>query len=445
MQVILLAAGQSTRLDPIADKNTLEFAGKPLIEHQIAALKKAKLRDIAVVANKFNIEKITAILKKYKNVVVVEQIKLADGMAGGVLAGAEIVKHKNILVMSTNDVFDQSLFEDMIKSSKTKEIDGVIAGKKAESYFPGGYLKMDKNNLITEIVEKPGEGKEPSKFVNLVCHIYNDFPQFIDYLKKSTAKTDGRYEDALDKYIKKGKAKIMALKYAGFWQSIKYPWDIIKLMNHVLINQEPKKDISASVAKTAIINGHVVIGPNVKILDYAVIQGPSYIGEGSVVATNALVRDSMIGSNCVVGFSTEIARSYLNHDVWTHSNYVGDSIIDNNVSFGSGTVIGNLRFDEENIQVNIKGKRISSGMNKFGAIIGSGTRFGINASTNPGIKIGKNCFIGGGVLIDNDIPDDKLVLLDQKIKITKNKADVNIKDRKRIKIDKSKKKRKKNK
>ena len=68
MQVILLAAGQSTRLDPIADKNTLEFVGKPLIEHQISALKKAKLRDIAVVANKFNIDNIKSILKKYKNV-----------------------------------------------------------------------------------------------------------------------------------------------------------------------------------------------------------------------------------------------------------------------------------------------------------------------------------------------------------------------------------------
>jgi hypothetical protein len=51
--------------------------------------------------------------------------------------------------MSTNDVFDENLFEDMIATSKTKDIDGVIAGKKMSSYFPGGYLAVTKKNFIT--------------------------------------------------------------------------------------------------------------------------------------------------------------------------------------------------------------------------------------------------------------------------------------------------------
>jgi UDP-N-acetylglucosamine diphosphorylase / glucose-1-phosphate thymidylyltransferase / UDP-N-acetylgalactosamine diphosphorylase / glucosamine-1-phosphate N-acetyltransferase / galactosamine-1-phosphate N-acetyltransferase len=433
MQVILLAAGQSTRLDPIADKNTLEFAGKPLIEHQISSLKQAKLRDIAVVANKSNIGKITEILKKYKNVDVVEQKNLEAGMAGGVLAGAGIVKHKSILVMSTNDVFDKSLLENIIQVSKNKDIDGVIACKKMEKYFPGGYLKIEKNNLVTDIIEKPGEGKEPSKFVDLVCHVYNDFPKFTNYLKKSKTKADSRYEDALNQYIKKGKANMLALKYNGPWRAIKYPWDVFGLMNYYLGSQEPKIDRSAKIAKTAILDGNVVIGPNVKVFDYAVIKGPAYIGEGSIVATNALVRESMIGRNCVVGFATEVTRSYLNYDIWCHSNYIGDSIVDYNVSFGAGTVLGNLRFDETIVKINIKGKRIETGVNKFGAIIGNGSRLGINASANPGVKIGQNCFIGGSVHADCDVADNKIVLLEQKLKITKNQTTINMAGRNDIK------------
>ena len=433
MQVILLAAGQSTRLDPINDKNTLEFAGKTLIEHQVTAIKRAKIIDIAVVAGMHNFGKIESILKKEKNVVVTQQKDIKTGMAGGVLAGAKLVKHKNILVMSTNDVFDQKLFEDMIQTSKTKDIDGVIAGKDVDSYFPGGYLKFGKNKLISEIVEKPGAGKEPSKFVNLVCHIYNDFPKFVDYLKNSKAKADGRYEDALNTYIKKGKAKILLQKYHGNWQAIKFPWDVLKLMNRYLGELERKIDKTASIAKTAIIEGDVVIGPNVKVFDNAVIQGPTYIGKGSIVATNALIRQSMIGSNCVVGFATEVGRSYLNNDVWCHSNYIGDSVIDENVSFGAGTVLGNLRFDEQNVKVTIGTKRIDSGTNKFGAVIGSGSRIGINASTNPGVKIGKNCFIGGGMYVNKDIADGKMVLLDQKIKITTNKVTISADKRREMK------------
>ena len=420
MQVILLAAGRSTRLNPISDKNLLEFCGKPLIEHQVAALKKAKMRDIVVVGGAHNLETLKAVLKKYKNVVVTEQKKLEEGMAGGVLAGAKVVNHKNIMVMSTNDVFEEGLFEEVIRGSKEKGVDGILVGKKMEEYFPGGYLKMDKEGMVTDIIEKPKEGKEPSKFVNLVLHVYNDFPKFISYLQKSKAKADGRYEDALDTYIKKGKAKIKAHKYTGFWQPIKYPWHVLSLMNYFLEHQKLKIDKSAKIASSAVIHGDVVIEKGVKVFDNAVIQGPAYIGEGSVVATNALVRGSMIGQNSVVGFSTEVARSYWNHDVWTHSNYVGDSIVDYNVSFGAGTVLGNLRFDEENVKVTIGKTRIDSGTNKLGAIIGNGVRFGINASTNPGVKIGRNCFIGGSMYIDKDIPDEKLVLLEQKVKVVKN-------------------------
>ncbi|MBU1017882.1 NTP transferase domain-containing protein [Patescibacteria group bacterium] len=428
MQVILLAAGQSTRLDPIADKNLLEFAGKPLIEHRLAALKKANMRDVVVVGNKHNVEALGKALKGYKNVLVVEQKKLEDGMAGGVLAGAEAVKHKNIMILSANDVFGDDLFEKAVQAAKSSE-DGLIVGKRINKYFPGGYLKVDKKNNVTDVIEKPGEGKEPSDMVNIVLHIYNDFPAFIKCLKTVTGKADGRYERALDTYIKKGKAKLKALKYTGTWQPIKFPWDILKVMNYFLDNQEPKIDKKADVSKQAIIRGNVVIGPNAKVFGNAIIHGPAYIGDGAVVANNALVRNSMVGKNCVIGFSTEVARSYLNHDVWTHSNYVGDSVVDSNVSFGSGAVIGNLRFDEASVQVNIKNKKEDSSSSKLGAFIGSGTRLGINASTNPGVKIGRNCFIGGSMYVDKDVADDKMVLLDQKIKITPNKKTASMKDR----------------
>ena len=428
MQVILLAAGQSTRLDPIKDKNLLEFCGKTLIEHRVAALKKAKMRDIVVVGGAHNLDNLKKILKKYKNVYVVEQKELKDGMAGGVLAGGEVVKHKNIMIVSTNDVFDYELFEKAVQESKKTEA-GLVVGKRVSTYFPGGYLSIDKKGFITDIVEKPKEGKEPSNLVNMVLHIYNDFPAFLDYLSKATGKADDRYERALCKYIKKGKAKMGTIKYHGFWQPIKYPWHILKVMEYFLEKDEHRIHKTAKISKSAKIKGNVFVGANAKVFDNAVIHGPAYIGEGCIVANNALVRSSMLGKNCVVGFATEVARSYLNHSVWMHTNYIGDSVVDSNVSFGAGTVLGNLRFDEEDIQVRIKGKKVSSYMNKLGAIIGSGVRFGINASTNPGVKIGQNVFVGANVLLDEDIANNRMVLLQQKWKTVVNKKNANVKKR----------------
>jgi len=121
------------------------------------------------------------------------------------------------------------------------------------------------------------------------------------------------------------------------------------------------------------------------------------------------VRCSQIGDDCVIGFGTEVARSHIGDHVWTHTNYIGDSVIGNNCSFGAGTVTGNLRLDEEHISVNIHGEKICSGTNKFGLVTGDNVRCGINTSFMPGVKIGNNCFIGAGIIVAQDVEDDKFV------------------------------------
>ncbi len=427
MQVILLAAGFSSRLEPIQDKNLLEFCGKSLVEHQIAALKKAKLRDIVVVGNEENLEALKQIAKKFNNVAAVKQEDI-EGMCGAVLTASKLLKHKNILILNANDMLEEGTFEKVVEAAKDSQ-EGLVVGKKMLKYFPGGYLVADKKGFLTDIVEKPEEGKQPSDIVNIVLHVFNNFPEFLGYLKKVTGKKDEKYEKALDQYIKKGEAKMSVFRYHGEWQAIKYPWHVLKMMDFFLSRMEPKVDKSAQVSKSAIVRGNVYIGPRVKVFENAIIQGPAYISEGCVIGNNTLVRESMLGRNCVVGFATEVARSYLNHNVWTHKTFVGDSIIDHNVSFGAGTVIGNLRFDEEDIHVNIKEVRHNSGMNKLGVVVGAGARFGINTSTNPGVKIGQNVFIGGNVLVSQDIPKDKIVLLDQKLKITPNTKKANVEAR----------------
>jgi UDP-N-acetylglucosamine diphosphorylase / glucose-1-phosphate thymidylyltransferase / UDP-N-acetylgalactosamine diphosphorylase / glucosamine-1-phosphate N-acetyltransferase / galactosamine-1-phosphate N-acetyltransferase len=428
MQVILLAAGISSRLDPIQDKNLLEFCGKPLIEHQIAALKKAKLRDIVIVGNPENLENLKKVAKLYNNVAVVQQEKDEDGMCGAVLAASKLIKHKNVFILSTNDMMEEGTFEKVVEASKEAQ-EGLIVAKKMLKYFPGGYLVVDKKGFMTDIVEKPAEGKQPSDLINIVLHVYNDFPALVSLLKKVAGKKDEKYEKALDQYIKKGGAKMSVFRYHGEWQPIKFPWHVLKMMDFFLSRMEPKIDKSAKISKSATIRGDVFIGPRVQVFENAIIQGPAYISEGCIIGNNAMVRESMLGKNCVIGFATEVTRSYLNHDVWAHSTFIGDSVVDHNVSFGAGTVVGNLRFDEEDIHVNIKSIRHNSGTNKFGVVVGAGARFGINSCTNPGVKIGQDTFIGGNVLVDKDIPDNKMVILEQKLKIVTNTKKADIGDR----------------
>lgn len=409
MKVLLLAAGRSKRLKPIEDKNFLSFLGKPLIQHQIEQLASVGLKNIVVVGGAHNLGKLkklavtgTAKLK------IIEQKNLDEGMAGAVLSVQKIVKNEPLLVVSANDVVDAAAYQAVLKASKDQKIDACVLAKKVDSYFPGGYLQMKKNGLITGIIEKPGAGKEPSTMVNLVVHFYRDGSQLIQTVSETKSARDDRYEVAMDRLMKQG-IHMKAVSYSGFWQAIKYPWHVLAVMDYFLARVRSKRVRKVEIAKTATLRGNVFCEEGVRVLDNAVIVGPAYIGKNTVVASNAMVRGSHMGENCIIGFGSEVARSFLGNNVWTHTNYIGDSVIGNDVSFGAGTVTGNLRLDEGNINVMIQNEKIDSGRDKFGLITGDHVRCGINTSFMPGVKVGSNCFIGAGIVLSQDVEDNKYV------------------------------------
>jgi len=416
MKVVVLAAGQSKRMKPVGDKNFLSFLGKPLILHQLEMLKEAGFDDVVVVAGSHNVDRVNNVCTGAE---VVVQANFDAGMKNAVLAAKDFLEAEPVLIFSSNDVVDLEAFELVMKAYEAGEADSYILGKKVSGYFPGGYLETD-GSVITGIVEKPGAGNEPSNLVNLVVHLHGDGKKLVEYLEEVESDSDDHYEVALDKMIKDG-TKIQAVEYEGFWQPIKFPWHVHKVFEHLISRTDLESSKDVEVATSAVFNGKVILGTGVRVFDGAVINGPAYIGAGSVVATNSFVRNSQVGEKCVIGFGTEVARSFLGHDVWRHSNYVGDSVIGNNVSFGAGTVTGNLRLDEAEVG--------ESGSSKFGLVTGDDVRAGINVSFMPGVRIGNRSFIGAGIVVGQDIEDGKYVRGSFELKISDNKSSVEKRDK----------------
>jgi bifunctional UDP-N-acetylglucosamine pyrophosphorylase/glucosamine-1-phosphate N-acetyltransferase len=92
-----------------------------------------------------------------------------------------------------------------------------------------------------------------------------------------------------------------------------------------------------------------------------------------------------------------------------HHNYMGDSIIARKCNFGSGTKVANLRLDNKNIYVSLKGQKINTGLRKLGVIAGDEVKTGINATIDPGTIIGEKTFIGPGAVVNGNIaPKSKI-------------------------------------
>jgi len=394
MKTIFLAAGRSSRMAPIEDKNFLNFCGEPLILKLLKNAQTAGCDDFVIVSNQENFEQITTLCQKVDflaNSQVVVQKNLDTGMAGGIMSALEKTNtEEDILILNGNDLVTPKVITEVIKTGS--ENDGAILGQVRETYFPGGYLQVDGNNNISSIIEKPGVGNEPSKLVNIVVHYFKKSDTLKNTLNTVTSDKDDLYEVALDQLFKSQNFK--AVTYNGPWQAIKYPWHVLEMMSIFLSSQETYISDEAQISQSATIKGdRVIIEAGVKIFENAVICGPCYIGKNVTIGNGVLIRHAHIGQNTCIGFNTEIARSWINRDVTTHIAYIGDSVIESGVNFGAYSCTANLRLDKRDVRVKIKDNLIDSHHQKLGAIVGKNVQIGVGAKLMPGSKVDKNVLI----------------------------------------------------
>ena len=423
MRAIFLCGGSGKRMFPITeDKFILDFLGKPLLEHQIETAREAGLSHFVLIGNPENIGRIEQITRKIPGIKVdlalqKEPLGIADA-----LKSAEPFLHGQVLVINPNDVFSSSAYIKIITEAEKATASSYILGYQVQKYFPGGYLQVNSQNELLNIVEKPNPGEEPSNLVNILVHCHNDPGKLLHYVETTQTTKDDVYECALDNMVKEGH-KIKVVLYSNFWAPIKYPWHILKAIEYFLDNTQPYIAPSAHISEKATVEGKVILSDNVKVLENAVIRGPAYIGPNSIIGNNALVRDySHIGSNSVVGYSTEVKHSYIGDNCWFHSNYVGDSIIDDNCSLGAGTVLANLRLDEGNICIKVGDSLVDTGYDKLGAIVGQGCRIGVNSSLMPGVRVGPNAFVGPHIYLHDDLGANKMALPESRYQVEENET-----------------------
>ena len=136
----------------------------------------------------------------------------------------------------------------------------------------------------------------------------------------------------------------------------------------------------------------VVLGEGTVVEEGALIKGPAIIGKNAFIAHGAYIREgAIIGDNVKIGHSVEVKNSViLNNTSVAHLNYVGDSIIGNNVNIGGGAIIANFRLDGQTIKIKHNGEEIETNLKKFGAIVGDNSKIGVNCVLNPGTIISKN-------------------------------------------------------
>ena len=413
----MLAAGEGQRLEPLTStrpKPLIRVAGKPILQFCLDAVKTAALEEIIIVTRYMGDN-----IKDYfgdgssqgLKISYVEQNELL-GTGNAVMAIEPFVDDEFVLIygdlLFTQDTVDQvvSLFED----EKPDAVMAAVAVDKPENY---GIIELAEGEKLRRIVEKPDVGKSPSDMANAGIYVFTkEIFEKLGQIKES-ARGEWELTDALTMLASEGKTVLVTELNKYEWYDMGRPWDLLDANMWALKQMKPK--VLGTIEQGAHLIGPVHVAKSARIRSGAYIEGPAFIDEEADVGPNCFIRSgTSIGKKTRIGNAVEIKNSIIMDKTHIgHLSYIGDSIIGENCNFGAGTITANLRFDNNNIKMTIKNKRIDTCKRKLGIILGDNVKTGINTSFMPGIKVGTNTCIGANLMITQDIPSNSSIQLKQ--------------------------------
>lgn len=201
---------------------------------------------------------------------------------------------------------------------------------------------------------------------------------------------------------------LVNFEHRSLFDDIKYPWQALEALAQYLqyyFNSKNKKRlIWGQIEKGAILKDkQIFIGKGSKVEAGAYIYGPTIIGENCEIRNGAYIRGQVItGNNCFIGHCSEIKNAiFLDKAMAPHFNYVGDSILGQDVNLGAGSILANHRFDDKEIII----QDINTGLRKLGAILGDNVQIGCNAVLAPGTLVYKDSWVLPGQYLKSGVWD----------------------------------------
>jgi len=401
MKAVVLAAGEGVRLRPLTEtrpKVLLPLGGRPIIELLLEEARKAGVSE-AVIVVRYRKEMVQEALSKADLGMKISFVEQGEERGtGAALRCAKGLLDAPFLVLAGDMVTEASAIRSVIEAHSG----GItLALKKVAD--PRGYGVAGVSGGKVSHFEEKGP-KPASDLANM--SIYCMDPSVFNDLEALTISPRGEYE-ITDLLI-----GARAVICDAYWNDVAYPWDMLDANSFVLSRMEGE----AGHVENSTIEGRVVVAKGARVFN-SHIEGNVFIGPGSVIGPFAIIKgDTSIGAGCSIGGGTTVKNSIVMDGVNAkHLSYIGDSLVGENVNFGSGTQIANYRFDSSHVNVMTERGWVNTARKKLGAVIGDGTRFGVLSCTMPGKLIGAGCEIHSGVVVNRNVPSGKRVFTRQTI------------------------------
>lgn len=380
MTVVILAAGEGRRLEPLTNrrpKPMIPVANRPLLESVVEAVAEAGIDDIVLVVG-YKRERIQTYFGDGDDwgvdiEYVVQEKQLGTGHA---ILQAEPVVDGEFLVLNGDGIVDTTLLDTLVgtcRPGETDDADAVMAVTRTDQPSEYGVVELD-GDRVTSITEKPRAEDSPTDIVNAGAYAFQT--GIFDAIRATPATDDGEQTitNTIAEMVADG--RVRAMRYEGQWVDVSHLWDVIRVTADVLDGHGTDVHTTASVAPTAPLADPVAVGATSRIDPNATIGrgtavGPNVtVGSGAVLSNAVVFADATVGPgavlrNCVVGENASVGANV------TAAGGPADVIVEGTVyeDVALGAVIG------DNARVG------------GGVVVDGGTVIGDDASVEDGATI----------------------------------------------------------
>ena len=434
LDVVILAAGQGTRMKSALPKVLHPLAGKPMLQHVIDAAGALEPQALHIVIghgadrvrNGVSAERVSWVLQA-------EQLgtghAVQQTVPGLAQTGTTLILYGDVPLIGQRSL---RLLLDAVAAGAV----GLLTVDLAE---PAGYGRIlrDAEGSVRAIVEHKDASIEerairevntgimavPTKQLRgWLARLQNNNAQREYYLTDiiAMATADGVRVDAIAASTEaevagvNDRAQLAALERTA--QSMRAR----ELMLAGVTLQDPARIDVRGVLRhgtdviidvNVIFEGETTLGNNVSIGAGCVLKN-AHIGDGVTIHPHCVIEGAHVGAGCSVGpFArlrpgtrmaegakignfVETKKADIGaHSKISHLSYVGDAVLGEDVNVGAGTITCNY-----------------DGVKKFETRIGDGAFIGSNTALVAPVSVGARATVGAGSVITSAVPDDTLAV-----------------------------------
>ncbi|MFH1363270.1 MAG: NTP transferase domain-containing protein [Candidatus Omnitrophota bacterium] len=405
---IVLAAGKGERMNSAQPKVLQDLLGKPLIFYvlrELLSLKKYIKKIVVVIGYQAKtVEKeVKSYFPKNSNIEFVRQPKL-NGTAKAVEAALKRAKQDNLLVVCGDaPLITAASLGKLISFYLSQERPGAFLTAVVKRENSLGTVLYDPQGNPKKIIEKIEIGSAASIFQEINSGIYcfqrKALLKNLPEIKPNPRKKEYFLTDLIDLFYQQGEP-LSSYRLADSYEieGINSQEDLVlarKVMRQRIVNGFIQHQVRIIDAETVFIEQGVSIGKNTTIYPFTFIEKGVIIGRNCSLGPFLHLRQgTRIGDDTEVGNFLEINRCRVGNKVKIkHFGYLGDTVVEDKVNIGAGTVVAN--FD---------------GKKKWKTKISQGSFIGSDTILVAPVKVGKNSRTGAGSVVTKDVKANTVVL-----------------------------------